>query len=154
MDKMELEYVGFWPRVGAALIDTLLIAAISWPLLTAYYGPVYWVEPRFFFGMVDLLVSWVFPIVAVIWFWRAKQATPGKMVVGARVVDANTGQTLSMSQCLLRYLGYFVSAAVVLLGYIWVAFDDRRQGWHDKMAGSVVVRSRNREAAPVRFPER
>jgi uncharacterized RDD family membrane protein YckC len=88
-----------------------------------------------------------------VWFWRSLQATTGKMLIGARVVYAGTGQPLSVGQCVLRNLGYFVSMVVVLLGYIWVAFDERRQGWHDKIAGSVVVRARNRISAPVRFRE-
>lgn len=96
-------------------------------------------------------MSYVFPFVAVIWFWRAKQATPGKMLIGARVVDGTTGQPLSLSQCVVRHFGYFMSMFVVFLGYIWVAYDERRQGWQDKMAGSVVVRAKNREPAPVAF---
>jgi uncharacterized RDD family membrane protein YckC len=149
----ELEYVGFWPRVGASLVDTILIMLVAFPILTGYYGSGYWLDTRFIVGPFDFLVSYVFPFAAVVWFWRSLQATPGKMLIGARVVDAETGQPLSVGQCVLRYLGYFVSMIVVLLGYIWVAFDARRQGWHDKIAGSVVVRARNRESAPVRFRE-
>lgn len=153
MQAQELEYVGFFPRLGATIIDTLLIVAITLPILHMYYGPEYWLDTRWVVGRVDLLVNYVFPFVAVVWFWRARQATPGKMLIGARVVDANTGEPLSVGQCVARYLGYFVSAVVVGLGYLWVLGDRRRQGWHDKIAGSVVVRSRNRDAEPVRFPE-
>ena len=151
MIARELEYVGFWPRVGATLIDTILILVITMPLLNAYYGPTYWLTAQFIVGPMDFLVTYVFPLVAVIWFWRAKQATPGKMLIGARVVDVTSGQPLSLGQCAVRYLGYFVSALPLMFGYIWVAIDERRQGWHDKIAGSVVVRAKNREAAPVAF---
>ena len=91
------------------------------------------------------------PAVAVIAFWLYKQATPGKMLVHARVVDAKTGNTLSTSQSVIRYLGYFVSAIPLCLGLIWVAFDPRKQGWHDKLAGTVVIRSRHRGPEPVVF---
>lgn len=50
-----------------------------------------------------------------------------------------------------RYLGYFVSMLFLGLGCIWVAFDSRKQGWHDKLAGTVVVRRKGGRAEPVRF---
>lgn len=151
MTARELEYVGFWPRVGASLVDTILLIAITFPVVSMYYGPAYWMSESFLMGPVDFLVSYVFPFVAVVWFWHAKQATPGKMLIGAQVVDAVTGKPLTTGQCVLRYFGYIVSALPVGFGYLWVLMDDRRQGWHDKMAGSVVVRARHREAAPVAF---
>jgi uncharacterized RDD family membrane protein YckC len=73
-----------------------------------------------------------------------RQATPGKMAIGARVVDATTGGAPSTRQLVIRYLGYYVSTIPLLLGLIWVAFDPRKQGWHDKLAGTVVVRPKPR----------
>ena len=147
MSESELEYVGFWARVGATLIDTLLITVISAPLLTFIYGKSYWLGGAFVKGPADLLISWAFPIVAVIAFWIVRQATPGKMAFSARIVDAESGQAPSTGQCIIRYLGYFVSMLPLFLGIIWVAFDRRKQGWHDKLAGTVVVRKKGPEAA-------
>jgi uncharacterized RDD family membrane protein YckC len=79
------------------------------------------------------------------------QATPGKMAISARVVDASTGNTLSVGQSVGRYLAYFVSILPLGIGLLWVAFDSRKQGWHDKLAGTVVVRSKNRGPRPVKF---
>jgi uncharacterized RDD family membrane protein YckC len=62
------------------------------------------------------------------------------MVVSAKVVDAKTGGPLSPGQSVLRYLGYFVALFPLGLGILWVAFDARKQGWHDKLAGTLVVR--------------
>ena len=56
-------------------------------------------------------------------------------------MDAKTGQPASPLQCIVRYLGYFVSALPLGLGFIWVAFDKRKQGWHDKIARTLVVGS-------------
>lgn len=148
MTDPDLEYVGFWPRVGAALIDTLLLGMISWPLLTAIYGRSYWSSDAFIKGPADFLLSWVFPAVAVIAFWMAKQATPGKMAISARIVDAETGNAPSTGQLIGRYLGYFAAMLPLFVGIIWVAFDRRKQGWHDKLAGTVVVRKRGPEPAP------
>ncbi len=149
----ELEYVGFWPRVGATLIDALIIAVITGPVLVAIYGWGYYLDPAgpMISGPADFLISWVLPAVAVILFWLYKQATPGKMAVGARVVDARTGNTISVGQSIGRYLAYFISMLPLFLGVIWVAFDPRKQGWHDKLAGTVVIRPQHRGPEPVRF---
>jgi uncharacterized RDD family membrane protein YckC len=147
----ELEYAGFWVRVGAALIDTVLVCIIIWPILTAVYGWSYWSSEQLVQGPLDVLVSWVAPAVAVVIFWIARQATPGKMAIGARIVDAKTGGKPSNGQLVLRYLGYYVAMIPLFVGILWVAFDRRKQGWHDKLAGTVVVRNRRGTVEPVRF---
>ena len=149
MQSDDLEYVGFWARVGAALIDSALIFIIIAPLITLYYGASYWTSGQTVHGVIDILLSWIFPAVAIIAFWIAKQATPGKMAISARIVDARSGDAPSRWQYVGRYLGYFVSTIPFFLGLLWVAFDRRKQGWHDKLAGTVVVRNRNGE--PVTF---
>jgi uncharacterized RDD family membrane protein YckC len=154
MEPNDLEYVGFWARVGASLIDTILVGVIIFPILTSVYGASYWSDESLVKGPLDFLLSWVFPAIAVVLFWIYRQATPGKMVVGARIVDAKTGEKPSTGQLIGRYLGYYVSAIPLGLGLLWVAFDRRKQGWHDKLAGTVVVRAKNRGADPVSFDRR
>ncbi|MCC7197938.1 MAG: RDD family protein [Gammaproteobacteria bacterium] len=152
-DTEQVEYAGFWIRVWASIIDSVLLVCVILPLLLWIYGWEYLelADSSLIAGPADFLVSWVMPAVAVIAFWLYKQATPGKMLVHARVVDAKTGNTLTTSQSVIRYLGYFVSAIPFCLGLIWVAFDPRKQGWHDKLAGTVVIRSRHRGPEPVVF---
>ena len=144
----DVEYVGFWARVGASLIDTALALVVIVPLLLAIYGKAYFdVESSgLIAGPADLLISWVLPAIAVVLFWLHRQATPGKMAISARVVDAKTGSPLGVGQSIVRYLGYFVSTIPFGLGLLWVAFDPKKQGWHDKIAGSVVVRDRHARA--------
>lgn len=151
MESHELEYVGFWARVGACLIDTILLGIIIWPILTAFYGDSYWSGEEFVKGPMDFLLSWILPMVAVIVFWVAKQATPGKMAISAKIVDAKTGEAPSTGQFIGRYLAYFLSGLPLCLGVFWVGFDGRKQGWHDKLAGTVVVRQKNRKTHPVTF---
>jgi uncharacterized RDD family membrane protein YckC len=62
------------------------------------------------------------------------------MAIRARIVDARTGQAPTTRQDLIRYFGYLLSVMPLGLGYLWVAFDPRKQGFHDKLAGTVVVR--------------
>ena len=153
MQDQSLEYVGFWPRVGASILDAILVMVLTLPLTVLMYGWEYFTDPEkpFIAGPADFLISWVLPAVAVILFWLYRQATPGKMAVSARVVDARTGGTISTGQAVGRYFAYFVSMLPLFLGLIWVAFDPKKQGWHDKLAGTVVVRSLNRGPEPVRF---
>ena len=137
-----IEYVGFWPRLGAAVIDTLVISLVTLPPLYLLYGPEYFTQTSHFMaGAGDLLISYIFPAVAVLLFWRFKSATPGKMLIHAKIVDAKSFGPPTTGQLVGRYLGYFVSTIPLLLGLVWVAFDRRKQGWHDKLAGTVVIRN-------------
>ena len=144
METEDLEYVGFWSRVGAALIDTLLLMFITVPLVTLIYGRQYWSSSAWIQGPADFLINWLLPAVAVVLFWIYRQATPGKIAIGARIVDAATGARPSSRQLVIRYLGYYVSIVPLMAGIVWVVFDPRKQGWHDKIAGTVVVRPRRR----------
>lgn len=134
------QYVGFWPRFGASIIDTILVIMITYPLLYSIYGNEFWETDQFIMGMPDFLISWVFPIAATVLFWVYKSATPGKMALKAKVVDAKTGNAPSTQQSIIRYVGYYISLLPLGLGYFWVAFDAKKQGWHDKIAGTVIVR--------------
>ena len=136
----QVQYAGFWIRVGASIIDTVLILAITLPLLTWIYGSAYWEGENLFFGTWDILLSYIFPAVAVILFWIYKSATPGKILCRLKIIDVNSGEALSNGQSIGRYLGYYVSMIPLMLGIIWVAFDKRKQGWHDKLAGTAVVK--------------
>ena len=142
MNDQTFEYVGFWPRFGASIIDTILSLIICLPLIYMVYGGEYWTSMDFIQGPADFLITWVGPAVAVILFWMYRQATPGKMVIHAKIVDAKTGGKPSTGQLIGRYLAYYVSTIPLLLGFIWVAFDARKQGWHDKLAGTLVIRAK------------
>ena len=154
MSENEMEYAGFWVRTGATIIDTILIMVITFPLLVFIYGWHYFSpnNTNLIAGPADFLITWVFPLIAVVLFWMYKQATPGKMALSLRVLDAHTGNSLTVGQSIGRYFAYIVSMIPLGLGFIWVGLDKRKQGWHDKLAGSVVVRAKNRGTQQVRFP--
>ncbi|MFQ3190983.1 MAG: putative RDD family membrane protein YckC [Gammaproteobacteria bacterium] len=138
----EVEYGGFWIRTGAALIDSILVVIITAPIVTVVYGTHYWTSEERFQGIVDFLLSYIFPIVAVLVFWFYKSATPGKMITNLTIVDAETGYKPTTGQFIGRYFAYYVSIIPFLLGIIWVGIDKRKQGWHDKLAGTVVIRNK------------
>ena len=136
----EFEYVGFWPRLGATIIDSVLLAMIIYPLLYVIYGKQYFAGEQFISGGGDFIVSYVLPAIAIIAFWVYKSATPGKMAIRATIVDAKTGLQPSKGQLIGRYLSYYISTIPLFLGFLWIAWDPKKQGWHDKLAGTVVVR--------------
>ena len=127
-------------RVGASLIDTILMMVIIVPVLTIIYGKGYWSSESNFFGVWDLMFNYILPAIVVIVFWMVKSATPGKILLELSIVDAETGGKPSNGQLICRYFAYYISVLPLMLGFIWVGFDKRKQGWHDKLAGTVVVR--------------
>jgi len=135
------KYAGFWIRVVATIIDTLLSAIILVPIVWMVFGRDYFTSDRIIQGPLDFLLTWVLPAIAVIMFWVYRSATPGKMAVGVRIVDAKTGAHPTTRQLIGRYFGYYVSLLPLGLGMLWVAFDARKQGFHDKLAGTVVIRT-------------
>ena len=135
---LPVEYVGFWPRVGASLIDSIATLGLILVLTLFLYGNS---SPDASY-LSDFTISWVIPAIAVVVFWITRGATPGKMVIDSIIVDAQTLLPPTKWQFVGRYLGYFVSTVPFCLGLIWVAFDPRKQGWHDKMANTVVIRKR------------
>ncbi|MBU2978738.1 RDD family protein [Alteromonas sp. C1M14] len=139
-----IQYTGFWLRVVASIIDTIILTIITLPILVAVYGWSYFTNQDMVAGLTDFLLSWVFPLVAIIAFWLYRQATPGKIVISVQIVDAKTGQKPTLPQFLLRYLGYFVALLPLGLGIFWVAWDTKKQGWHDKMANTVVVSTKQK----------
>jgi uncharacterized RDD family membrane protein YckC len=74
------------------------------------------------------------------WFWVRDGATPGMKMQNLRVVRDADGGPLSVGQAILRLIGYWVSGAVFYLGFIWIFIDKRRRGWHDLIAGTVVIK--------------
>ncbi|WP_052027320.1 RDD family protein, partial [Rheinheimera nanhaiensis] len=122
------EYAGFWIRFGAVLIDIVVIAIVFWVPLTLIYGKEYWIGDQFYHGFWDLIFSYILPFLATVWFWLRFFGTPGKMALRLKIVDANTGSKLSVSQAIGRYFAYIVAAIPLFLGYIWVGIDKRKRG--------------------------
>lgn len=71
--------------------------------------------------------------------WMKFLGTPGKLLLGCQVVDADNFAPVTIKQAVIRYLGYLVSMLPLLLGFFWIAWDPRKQGFHDKLAKTVVL---------------
>lgn len=121
------------------LIDTLLVVVISMPVIVVAFGAEYFsLDPA---RRAWDVLTWLLIGVVVVGFWRYYGATPGKLALGLKVVDARTGGQPATGRLVLRFLCYLVSALPLYLGFLWIAVDRRKQGWHDKIAGTVVIHS-------------
>jgi len=142
-----IQVIGFGRRLVASLIDMLvvgfltfiLVVALSLAILLIDIFTAYKYPDREF--PVDTMTLWLGLIVSVVYFvgyWAKSGQTFGKTVMGIRIVSAD-GTPLSWGKAFLRYIGYIVSGIVLSLGFLWLAFDSKRQGWHDKIAGTYVL---------------
>ena len=124
----------------AFLIDSVILLVVAVPLLWAIYGREYFdPERQGLAGIWDFLINVALPTVAVIVFWKTRGATPGKMAISARIVDAKTGGAPSTGKLVVRYVAYLVSMLPLFLGFVWIGIDRRKQAFHDKIAGTVVI---------------
>jgi uncharacterized RDD family membrane protein YckC len=133
-------YVGFWVRVLASFFDSLWMMLILFPLLFVIFGMDYMVDTDKQNSGLSFLLQLLLPALMVLLFWIYRSATPGKMLIKAVIIDEKTGGKPTTKMLVLRYLCYYVSMLPLFLGMIWVGFDKKKQGWHDKIAGTVVIR--------------
>lgn len=143
------EYAGFWRRFVAAGFDALwLFGIIIFFLINVVDDTNYLVLPDNVLAALPMLekfqwqsflVENILPIILILWLWLKYAATPGKLLVDCEIVDADTGKPIDFQQALLRYIAYTISLIPFGLGFLWILWDKRKQGWHDKMAGTVVI---------------
>jgi uncharacterized RDD family membrane protein YckC len=115
-----LPLAGFWIRMGALLLDALLVGFVM-GVLHVYH--------------LELLVLATYGAV----MWKLRGSTIGGIVFDLRVVRLD-GREVDWETAIVRALACFLSLAVAGLGFFWIAIDDHKQAWHDKIAGTVVVR--------------
>lgn len=133
--EFALEYAGFWIRLGAGVIDILVLVFAAGMIACFFPDPIIWVAS----GLLISTAYWL-----GFWVWRGQ--TPGKMAVGIKII--RTDSSPIKWQCALRrFWGYIVSAITLFIGFVWVAFDERKQGIHDKIADTYVVKLPVRQVA-------
>jgi uncharacterized RDD family membrane protein YckC len=147
-----VEYVGFTPRACAWIVDKLLVlaltslmawawpvAGLSWHGLLACGGEFACLRAELPLVLVAL-ARWLLPAVLTVFFLTRIRATPGKYLLRAEVVDADTLTTLGQRQAWLRTLACSLSYLTLGFGHAWVIVDRRKQALHDKIAHTVVIR--------------
>jgi uncharacterized RDD family membrane protein YckC len=128
------EKAGWGTRALAILID-----AIGLGIIAAAVAAILGGDPA---GTQGQGLSTLFQAIYFTYFWSAagKGQTIGSRALNIRVVKTD-GSYLDYVGAFLRYIGFVISCAVFLIGVIWAAFDAQKQGWHDKIAGTYVVRA-------------
>jgi hypothetical protein len=108
------QYAGFWIRFVAYIIDSIIMGVL-------------------FFTIIGWIIY-----MPLMWAWKG--ATLGQMALGLKVVRAADGGPISAGTAILRFVGLIIAFMVIYIGVIWVAFDAKKQGWADKIAGTVVIK--------------
>jgi uncharacterized RDD family membrane protein YckC len=155
-ESYTVDYAGLWIRLLALIIDGVILGVVIWvffglwPLAfgrgwlggsagaTISYG-----EADALYWTMTLLVPFLMVVAYFICFWGWRGQTPGKMVMKIKIVRF-TGEKTGWGDAVMRFLGFIISVLFALIGHIWIAFDSRRQGWHDKIAETYVIRVRRK----------
>jgi len=130
-----MNYAGIWRRFGAFIIDSIILS-VALNFIFWIFGYKVWVGGG--------IVSFLFGLVAN-WLYYAllesslRQATIGKMALGIKVVDYE-GKRISFARATARYFSRFISAIILLIGYLMIAFTKRKQALHDIIAKTLVVK--------------
>ena len=143
-DMTQYELAGFGSRFIAYILDGIILVIIQF-IVGVCYGLLFLTadnEPASTFNITANLLGIAISAIYYVYFLTQNDGqTPGKSAMNIRIVRLD-GADLTVGTAIIRnVVGYFISAVVILLGFIWAAFDDRNQAWHDKLANTVVVRT-------------
>ena len=127
MDEV-VAYAGFWRRLSASLLDSLIVGVVTSAVSLINTAPI-----------VNFIV-FVLALAYYIYFIGNRGQTPGKMALKIKVVREGYAQVGFVRAAVREVVGKFVSGLVLGVGYLWMIRDGKKQTWHDKMAGTVVVR--------------
>ncbi len=162
-----VSYAGFWVRLAAYVIDGLILSAIGFVFLIAWTVLVFaWLGSTIdlqqyerattfeqltaeqqgalvAFGLafwLGFLLFWLVSAAYFVVFWSRTGGTPGMLALGLRVAREEDGRPISLGRGVARYIGYILDWLSLGLGFLWIGVDGRKQGWHDKIAGTLVVK--------------
>jgi uncharacterized RDD family membrane protein YckC len=128
---------GFWIRFAAYIIDGLILGLISIVIDVVLFNLI---SSASTLQSVGSVIGLVIGFLYFAWSWVRTGSTPGMSLLGLQVVRDADGGPITWGKAFIRYVGIIISTLVLFIGLIWVAFDKRKRGWHDLMAGTVVIR--------------
>jgi uncharacterized RDD family membrane protein YckC len=146
-----VKFAGHGARFLAYMVDTLIFALVMFGLTTLVAAVLYagaaagdFRNPAFSAAVVGGLITWFLVLLVLAlayfpFFWTRWGQTPGMRLFGLFVVRDNDGGRISGGQAIVRLIGMWVSAVVIYIGFVWIFIDARHRGWHDLMAGTVMV---------------
>jgi uncharacterized RDD family membrane protein YckC len=135
--ETKLNYAGFWIRFGAYIIDAIILWIVQFILGTVLFNDYNYLEGNLILSMISILI-------AIGYFSgmesSTKQGTLGKILLGLKVGDVQ-GNQITFGNALGRYLAKFLSAIILMIGFMMAGWDDKKQALHDKLAGTYVYES-------------
>ncbi|MEK6750446.1 MAG: RDD family protein [Pseudomonadota bacterium] len=135
------QYAGFWRRFGAAVVDgacVFLVTGVAHIFALAVASLPQALAANGIDVEVDLSTQIAVAGVTMV-AWVKFFGTPGKLLFDCYVVDADSGQRVTWRQAALRYLGYLLALLPMGLGFLWIAVDKQKRGWHDRVARTLVI---------------
>lgn len=140
-----VEYAGFWMRLAAAIIDAVIVFIGFGLVATASIAVSFGLFLEIYDTGVDRLsrlAAWAFPLLYYVLMTGLRGQTLGKMALRIKVVRADERVPGLGYAALRETVGKFVSAVAFFLGFLWVAWDPAKRGWHDYIAGTRVIKTR------------
>jgi len=156
-----VQFAGHGARIGAYILDAILVGIVTTVLLLIVMVPLFGalvgavgtdgevnsgdlgaLGASAGFFILGVVVIGAFSLLYFPFFWARGGSTPGMKAAGIRVVNDRDGSRIGWGAALLRLVGWWVSATVFYLGFIWILIDGRRRGWHDLLAGTCVISTR------------
>jgi uncharacterized RDD family membrane protein YckC len=149
-------YGGFWIRLVARIVDSIIIGiplGVVFGVFVVLAGGIASTatnttdqnaQAAVGLGLIGVwlliaILASIGTVVYFVYFWGTSGSTLGMRLFKLRIVDADTGAPIGIARAIVRYLMSIVNSLACYIGWIWVAFDPRKQGWHDKVANSVVI---------------
>jgi uncharacterized RDD family membrane protein YckC len=148
-------YGGFWIRLVARVVDGVVISvplAVIFIVFVVLAGGIASqtnttdqnAQAAVGVGLLGVwlligVLATIGTVAYFVYFWGTSGSTLGMRIFQLRIVDADTGAPIGIARAIVRYLMSIVNGLACYIGWIWVAFDARKQGWHDKVANSIVL---------------
>ncbi|MBI3583237.1 MAG: RDD family protein [Nitrospinae bacterium] len=144
---------GFWRRLPAFIIDNIILQILTEIIITPLKLNLDINETSFssiediiqnldtfiIYGLSAIAIYMTISCLYFTLFHGSTGQTIGKKIMGVKVVPVEDGM-MTYRKAFVRYIGYGISEIPLFLGFLWIAFDKNKQGWHDKIAGTYVVK--------------
>jgi uncharacterized RDD family membrane protein YckC len=137
-----VEKAGFLRRLVAYIIDMVIVGIPNGIIQAIFLGGAQSGDTSggaTVMALIGSVLILVWSLGYLIFFWTRSGQTPGKKIMGVKVVSTD-GELIGVGKAILRIIGYAISGIVFYLGFLWIIFDGNKQGWHDKIAGTYVIR--------------
>lgn len=141
-DKVAMEHAGFWRRLVAWILDSIIVGVVYFLLAVlisigstgSLADAIRWVSGSFLSSLLNIVIAWLYYSIMES---SSRQATLGKMALDIVVTDMS-GNRISFGRATGRHFAKIISGLILLIGFLMIAFTEKKQGLHDIMADTLV----------------